>query len=128
MDRVIAREELDRLSRVESDPEQVRSGAVYKLKMMMRCAVEDLGRCGLKRGGGGVAAREERARPAGRVAGWVAGLRRFDPTAKRYRPTSRGWCGCWGWCGGGGGGGFEGEGERVRSVVQAGEGEVGGAG
>jgi len=90
VDRVIAREELDRLSRVESDPEQLRFGAVYKLKLMMRCAVEDLPRYGLSEAEGAWRPEEERARPAGRVAGWVARLRPFDPTGKRYRPTSRG--------------------------------------
>jgi hypothetical protein len=90
VDRVIAREELDRLSKVESDPEQARFGAVYKLKMMMRCAVEDLGRYALTPAEEAWRAEEVRARPAGRVAGWVARLRKFDPTGKRYRPTSRG--------------------------------------
>src|SRR5690348_11488173 len=47
VDRIIAREQLDQLQAAESDPEQVKFGAVYKLKMMMRCATDDFDRYAL---------------------------------------------------------------------------------
>jgi hypothetical protein len=92
VDRVIAREQLDQLQSVESDPEQAKFGAVYKLKMMMRCATDDLDRYALTA--------DESAwrpddpthphpRPAGRVGNWLSRLRRWDEPGHRFKPTSR---------------------------------------
>ena len=94
VDRVIAREQIEQLQTVESDPEQARFGAVYKLKMMMRCAIDELDRYRLT-------AEEAQWRPddeagehphprlAGRVAVWLARLRRWDEVGNRFKPTSR---------------------------------------
>ena len=92
LDHVIAREQVERLQAVESDPDQVRFGAVYKLKMLMRCAPDEFDRYALS-------ADESlwqpddpthpHPRPAGRVAAWLVRLRRFDESGNRFKPTSR---------------------------------------
>src|SRR5207249_1943644 len=92
LDRVIAREQSERLQAIESDPEQVRYGAVYKLKMMMRCSTDELDRYALTAEESAWRAddsEEARARLAGRVAAWVARLRRWDEAQNRFKPTSR---------------------------------------
>jgi hypothetical protein len=92
VDRVIAREQLDQLQSVESDPEQAKFGAVYKLKMMMRCATDELDRYALT-ADESIWQPEDpdypHPRPAGRVAGWLGRLRRWDEPAHRFKPTSR---------------------------------------
>jgi hypothetical protein len=92
VDRIIAREQLDQLQAAESDPEQVKFGAVYKLKMMMRCATDDLGRYALT-ADESIWQPEDpdypHPRPAGRVAGWLGRLRRWDEPGRRFKPTSR---------------------------------------
>lgn len=93
IDRVIAREEVAQLQSAESDPEQVRFGAVYKLKMMMRCAVDEFDRHRLSPAEAAWRPDDDpdhpHPRPAGRVAGWLARLRRWDQTGNRFKPTSR---------------------------------------
>lgn len=92
IDRVIAREQLQQLQAVESDPEQARFGAVYKLKMMMRCAIDELDRYGLTPDEAQWRpddAEHPHPRPAGRVAAWLARLRRWDEAGNRFKPTSR---------------------------------------
>jgi hypothetical protein len=92
VDRVIAREQLDQLQAARSDPEQAKFGAVYKLKMMMRCATDDLGRYALS-ADESIWTPEDpeypHPRPAGRVAGWLGRLRQWDEPAHRFKPTSR---------------------------------------
>jgi len=93
LDNVIAREQVARLQSVESDPDQARFGAVYKLKMMMRCATDEFDRFA-------PSADESLWKPdddpdhphprtAGRVAAWLARLRRWDEAGNRFKPTSR---------------------------------------
>jgi hypothetical protein len=93
VDRVIAREQLDQLQAVESDPEQARFGAVYKLKMMMRCAVDELDRYALTAEESAFKPDDDpthpHPRPAGQVARWMARLRRWDEPGHRFKPTSR---------------------------------------
>jgi hypothetical protein len=93
VDRVIAREQLDQLQAVESDPEQAKFGAVYKLKMMMRCATDDFDRYALTADESMWKPDDDpghpHPRPAGRVAGWMVRLRRWDEPGQRFRPTSR---------------------------------------
>ena len=93
IERVIAREQLQQLQAVESNPEQVRFGAVYKLKMMMRCAIDELARYSLSAEEAAWRADEDpehpHPRPAGRVAAWLARLRRWDEAGNRFKPTSR---------------------------------------
>jgi hypothetical protein len=92
LDHVIAREQSEQLQAIESDPEQVRFGAVYKLKMMMRCATDELDRYQLTAEESAWRpdiADHPRARPAGRVANWLARLRRWDEAGNRFKPTSR---------------------------------------
>ena len=92
LDRVIAREQSRQLQSLESDPEQVRFGAVYKLKMMMRCATDELDRYQLtadESAWRAEAAEHPHARPAGRVAGWLSRLRRWDEPGNCFKPTSR---------------------------------------
>ncbi len=92
LDHVIAREQAAQLHAVESDPEQVRFGAIYKLKMMMRCATDELDRYQLtpeESAWRPDVADHPRARSAGRVAGWLSRLRRWDEAGNRFKPTSR---------------------------------------
>lgn len=92
LDSVIAQEEHQRLLAAESDPEQAKFGAVYKLKMMMRCATDQLDRYALTAAEHAWRPDEPdhpHPRPAGRVAGWLARLRRADEMGKRFKPTSR---------------------------------------
>lgn len=92
LDHVIAREQVERLQSVESDPEQVRFGAVYKLKMLMRCAPDEFDRYALTADESLWRAEDPshpHPRPAGRVAGWLVRLRRFDESGSRFKPTSR---------------------------------------
>jgi hypothetical protein len=92
LDSVIAAEEQQRLMAAESDPEQAKFGAVYKLKMMMRCAIDQLDRYALTAAESAWRPDEPdhpHPRPAGRVAGWLARLRRVDEMGKRFKPTSR---------------------------------------
>jgi hypothetical protein len=92
LDHVIAREQLAQLQAVESDPDQVRFGAVYKLKMMMRCATDEFDRYQLSADESIWQPEGEthpHPRPAGRVAAWLMRLRRFDEAGKRFKPTSR---------------------------------------
>jgi hypothetical protein len=92
LDRVIAREQVAQLQSVESDSDQVRFGAVYKLKMMMRCATDELERYQLTPDEAlwqPDDPEHPRPRPAGRVAGWLARLRRWDEAGNRFKPTSR---------------------------------------
>ena len=92
LDHVIAREQVARLQAVESDPEQVRFGAVYKLKMLMRCAPRRIRPLRAFRRRIALAARRPHPpspAPAGRVAAWLVRLRRFDESGNRFKPTSR---------------------------------------
>jgi hypothetical protein len=93
VERVIAREQLDQLQAAESDPEQAKFGAVYKLKMMMRCATDELDRYALTADESSWQPDEDpehpHPRPAGRVAGWLGRLRRWDEPGQRFKPTSR---------------------------------------
>lgn len=92
LDHVIANEQRARLIAVESDPEQARFGAVYKLKMMMRCAIDELDRYALTADESAWMPSDPdhpHPRPAGRVAGWLARLRRWDEAGRRFTPTSR---------------------------------------
>jgi hypothetical protein len=93
LDNVIAREQVARLQSVESDPDQARFGAVYKLKMMMRCATDELDRFALSADESLWQPDDDpdhpHPRPAGRVAGWLARLRRWDEPGNRFKPTSR---------------------------------------
>src|SRR5207237_2643488 len=93
IDRVIAREQIQQLQDVESDPEQARFGAVYKLKMMMRCAIDELDRYQLTPEEAEWRpdddAEHPHPRPAGRVAAWLARLRRWAEAGTRFKPTSR---------------------------------------
>jgi hypothetical protein len=92
LDHVIAREQVERLQSVESDPEQVRFGAVYKLKMLMRCAPDEFDRYALTADESLWRAEDPshpHPRPAGRVAGWLVRLRRFDESGSKFKPTSR---------------------------------------
>lgn len=92
LDHVIAREQTEQLHAVESDPEQVRFGAIYKLKMMMRCATDELDRYQLTLEESvwrPDIAEHPRARTAGRVAAWLSRLRRWDEAGNRFKPTSR---------------------------------------
>jgi hypothetical protein len=92
LDHVIAREQTERLHALKSDPEEVRFGAIYKLKMIMRCAIDDLKRYELTPEESIWCPDESEhphARPAGRVAGWLMHLRRWDEPGNRFKPTSR---------------------------------------
>ncbi len=92
LDSVIANEEHQRLLAAESDPEQAKFGAVYKLKMMMRCSADQLDSYALTAAEAAWVPNEPdhpHPRPAGRVAGWMARLRRADEMGKRFKPTSR---------------------------------------
>lgn len=92
LDHVISREQSAALQAVELDPEEVRFGAIYKLKMMMRCATDGLDRYQLTPEESvwrPDVAEHPHARPAGRVAAWLARLRRWDEKGLRFKPTSR---------------------------------------
>jgi hypothetical protein len=92
LDSVIAAEEHQRLMAAESDPEQAKFGAVYKLKMMMRCSIDQLDRYALTAAEAAWTPSEPdypHPRPAGRVAAWIGRLRRRDEMGKRFKPTSR---------------------------------------
>jgi DNA-directed RNA polymerase specialized sigma24 family protein len=92
LDHVIAREQTAQLHALKSDPEEVRFGAIYKLKMMMRCATDQLDQYQLtpeESAWRPDLADHPSARPAGRVAGWVGRLRRWDEAGNRFKPTSR---------------------------------------
>jgi hypothetical protein len=92
LDHVIAREQTEQLHALKSDPEEVRFGAVYKLKMMMRCATDELDRYELtpeESAWRPDVGDHPHARPAGRVAAWLVRLRRWDEKSNRFKPTSR---------------------------------------
>jgi hypothetical protein len=92
LDHVIAREQTEQLHALKSDPEEVRFGAIYKLKMMMRCATDEFDRYQLtpeESEWKPEVADHPHARSAGRVADWLSRLRRWDEAGNRFKPTSR---------------------------------------
>lgn len=92
LDQVIAQEHRESMLTVVSDPELAKFGAVFKLKMLMRCNAEDFPRFAMT-------AEEAAWRPeegeyphprtAARVAAWVVRLRKWDLAGNRFKPTSR---------------------------------------
>ena len=92
LDELIAEEHRESMLTVVSDPELAKFGAVFKLKMLMRCNLDDAPRFAMSAEEAAWTPGDEsypHPRAAGRVAAWVVRLRRWDPAGRRFKPTSR---------------------------------------
>lgn len=93
LDWAIVNEQMRAIENVSADPELARFGAVFKLKMLMRRPLDELERFTLNPDEAAWMADEDEDHPhpreAGRVAAWLVRLRRSDPAAQRFKPTSK---------------------------------------
>ncbi len=92
LDQVLANEHRESVLTVVSDPELAKFGAVYKLKMLMRCALDEMARFAMSAEEAAWAPEDldyPHPRPAARVAAWVVRLRKWDQAGNRFKPTSR---------------------------------------
>jgi hypothetical protein len=88
----IAHETQASLLAASTDADLPKFGAVYKLKMLMRCAPDEFDDYALTPDEATWTPADTdypHPRPAARPAAWLMRLRRWDPAGHRFKPTSR---------------------------------------